>query len=251
MAKEGSTLVRAGQRESDARSRLLDLFRQTPIPGNELLRNLPVYLRANMLAKILYADELYDRILPIPGVIMEFGVWWGSNLALLANLRHVKEPYNWTRKVIGFDTFSGYAGRTDKDGDSLWAETGAYAVSENYEHHLTSVLDCHQADNILPEIVRHEIVKGDVMVTVDEYFRRNPQTIVALACFDLALYEPTKKCLEAIRPHLVKGSVIAMDELNQQEFPGETIAFRDVIGLDRFRLFRSRYWPDRSFAVVE
>ncbi len=80
----------------------------------------------------------------------------------------------------------------------------------------------------------------------------NPQTIIALAYFDLALYEPTRKCLEAIRPHLVRGSILAMDELNSRDFPGETVEVsvdecridavlgRRIILFERFKISRSR-----------
>ena len=67
----------------------------------------------------------------------------------------------------------------------------------------------------------------------------------------MALYEPTKKCLEAIKPHLVRGSILAMDELNSDEFPGETIALREVFGLDKYKIVRSRFLPDRSYIIVE
>jgi len=213
--------------------------------------NIGLYVRATILAKILYLNELYERILPIPGIIMEFGVWWGANLSLLANFRSVYEPYNWTRKVVGFDTFTGYQSFSAQDGTSGAIAPGAYAVTANYENYLAEMLACHEADNVMSHIHKHELVKGNVLETIEQYLLENPQTIIALAYFDLALYEPTKKCLEIISPHLVKGSVLAMDELNSKEFPGETVAYREVIGLDRFRLFRSRFFPDRSYAIVE
>jgi hypothetical protein len=90
-----------------------------------------------------------------------------------------------------------------------------------------------------------------VVETIDSYFEANPQTIVALAYFDLALYDPTKKCLEALRPHLARGSVLAMDELNSADFPGETVALKEVFGLDRYRIVKSRFLPDRSYIVIE
>jgi hypothetical protein len=45
--------------------------------------------------------------------------------------------------------------------------------------------------------------------------------------------------------------VLALDELNTPEFPGETLAFREVFGLDRYQLRRSRYLPDRTYLVVD
>jgi hypothetical protein len=45
-------------------------------------------------------QELYQLILPVHGVILEFGVRWGQNLALFSTLRGVR-PFNYSRRVIG------------------------------------------------------------------------------------------------------------------------------------------------------
>jgi hypothetical protein len=252
MARQGYTnVVRGSADEIRAREEILELFKSSPIPDDEILVNLGVYLRSPVLAKILYLNELYQLAQSVPGIIVEFGVWWGANLALFEAFRSVYEPYNWTRKVVGFDTFEGYPAVGEKDGASSYAAVGGYGVSEDYESYLERLLNAHEAENVMSQITKHEIVKGDVVETVDRYFETNPQTIVALAYFDLALYEPTKKCLDAIRPHLARGSVLAMDELNSAEFPGETVALKEVLGLGRYRIAKSRFLPDRSYIVIE
>lgn len=253
MAKAGYTnVVRGSEQEVRAREVILDLFKNSPIPDDEMLVNLGAYLRSSLLAKILYLNEVYQQIVTIPGIVVEFGVWWGANLALFESFRSVYEPYNWTRKVVGFDTFDkGYPGISEKDGTSSYAAVGGYAVSEKYEDYLTRLLDAHEADNVMSHIKKHELVKGNVVETVDKYLEKNPQTIIAMAYFDLALYEPTKKCLEAIKPHLVRGSVLAMDELNSADFPGETIALKEIFDLNRCKITRSRFLPDRSYITIE
>ena len=252
MAREGYiNVARGSERELRAREAILELFKDTPIPEDEILVNLGAYLRSTHIAKILYLNELYQLIERVPGIVVEFGVWWGTNLALFESFRSVYEPYNWTRKVVGFDTFEGYPEVTDKDGSSPYASVGGYTVSEGYREYLDRLLAAHEADNVMSHIQKYELVPGDVTKTVDTYFEANPQTVVALAYFDLALYEPTLKCLEAVRPHLTRGSVLAMDELNSADFPGETLAFKEAIGLDKYRLVRSRFLPDRTYAVID
>ncbi|HJP94996.1 MAG TPA: TylF/MycF/NovP-related O-methyltransferase [Pyrinomonadaceae bacterium] len=252
MAKEGYTNVaRGSDQEKRAREVILDLFRQSPLPDDELLVNLGLYVRSTILAKILYLNELYQAIRNLPGIVVEFGVWWGANLALLEAFRSVYEPYNWTRKVVGFDTFQGYPAVTEKDGISSYAAVGGYTVTQGYEDYLRKLLNAHEADNVMSHITKYELVKGDVVETIDKYLNDNPQTVIALAYFDLALYEPTKRCLEAIRPYLVRGSVLAMDELNSAEFPGETVAVREVLGMNKYRIIRSQFLPDRSYIVIE
>lgn len=238
-------------REIQARKKLLELFKSSPIPDDEKLINLGLYTRAIILAKILYLNELYQAILKIPGMVVEFGVWWGANLALFESFRSVYEPYNWNRKVVGFDTFEGYRGISKEDGNSAYVSHDGFAVMKGYEDYLSKILDAQEQDNVNAQVKKYEIVKGNVLETVDKYFQERPETIIALAYFDLALYEPTKKCLEAIKPHLIRGSVLAMDELNCRDFPGETIALKEVFGLDKHKIVRSRFLPDRSYIIIE
>jgi hypothetical protein len=243
--------TRASPQQQEARRSLTDLFERSPLPRDQLLVNLGLYMRSSVLAKLLYVDELYQQIVRVPGVIMEFGVWWGQNLALFESFRAIHEPYNHSRKVIGFDTFTGYPAIGPEDGVSDVARVGTYGTSASYERYLTELLDYHQRENVTGHIKKYEIVAGDVTETIGEYLHDHPETVIALAYFDLQLYEPTRKCLEAIRPYLTRGSVVALDELNCAEFPGETQALRETWELDRYRLTRSRFLPDRTYLTID
>src|SRR5262249_8068657 len=154
----------------------------------QLLVNLPLYMRSSAVAKLLYVNELYQKILTVPGAVMEFGVWWGTNLALFESLRAVYEPYNHARRIVGFDTFAGYPAIGPQDGDSEVAAVGGYAVPKGYDKYLDELLDYHQRENVTGHIKKHELVKGDVSETIERYLRDNPETIIALAYFDLQLY---------------------------------------------------------------
>ena len=248
---EAVGVVRGTAEHVKARNRQMELFRQTPLPPQELATNLGLYLRSTGVAKILYLNELYTQVLPLPGVVMEFGCWWGANLALFSSLRAVHEPYNYTRRVVGFDTFAGYQSISDRDGGSSLVTEGAYSVADNYVPHLEAVLDYHEAENPMSHIKKYELVAGDVTKTVPEYFRRHPECVVALAYLDMQLYEPTKAALQGILPHMVTGSVLAIDEMNCPEFPGETQAVEEVLGFRRHRFLRSKVLPDRTYVVIE
>jgi hypothetical protein len=242
---------RASEQQKNARRALLELFQHSPLPPEHLLVNLGLYMRSSVVAKLLYINELFERIVNVPGVIMEFGVWWGQNLVLFESLRAAYEPYNYTRRVIGFDTFEGYPATSPQDGSCDLVALNQYAVSPDYLEHLTALLDYHQQENVMSGVKKYELVKGDACISIDAYLQRHPETIVSLAYFDMQLYEPTLKCLTAIKPYLVTGSVVAMDELNSLEFPGETVAFREAFASVGFRLHRSRFLPDRCYAVIE
>jgi hypothetical protein len=242
---------RASPAQLAARKKLLALFQKTPLPTDHLLVSLGLYQRSTAIAKLLYLHELYQHILMIPGIIMEFGIWYGNTMVQLGNLRAVLEPYNFTRKIVGFDTFTGYEGFSQNDTKSPLMKQGQYRVPKNYEEYLKELLAYHEEENILSHIPKTELVKGDATKTCEAYFKKHPETIVSLAIFDMQVYKPTKSCLAAVLPHLVRGSVVAMDELASAEFPGETKAFRQTIGLAKYKLFRSWYLPDRTYAVVE
>lgn len=242
--------VNANTDQQKNRKSLINLFRSSPLPEEHLMVNLGLYQRSSTVAKLLYLNEIYQKIIPIPGVVMEFGTWYGQTLVQFLNLRAVYEPYNYTRKIIGFDTFTGYQGLSRSDGDHHLMKRGQYTVPKSYIAYLTSLLNYHENENTMSHIKKYELVKGNATATVKAYIRKNPQLVIALAYFDMQVYKPTKAGLRAIMPRLVKGSVIAMDELNASEFPGETLAFREEVGLSKYPLYRSKYLPDRSYTII-
>jgi hypothetical protein len=216
-----------------------------------MLTQLGLFLNRQSLSRIMFMNELYQQIVNVHGVVMEFGVRWGQNLALFSSFRGMYEPYNYNRKIIGFDTFAGFPSVSPKDGNDGIASAGAYGVTEDYEEYLEAVLNYHERESPLSHIKKHELVKGDAKETLEKYLTDHAETIVALAYFDFDIYEPTKKCLTLIRDRLTKGSVIGFDELNWPAFPGETVALKEVFGLDRYRIRRSPLNPTPSYIVIE
>jgi len=218
--------------ERAVRQQFASLMTATPIPPDELVDNLALYLRRQPLTDLLSLDALYRMILDVPGVIMEFGVHRGRHLAALTALRGVYEPYNPHRRIVGFDTFTGFPDLADIDTTSPSAVAGRFALAGDYPRHLREVLDAHEHGEHLRHIQRTVIVQGDVRETLPRYLADNPHTIIALAYFDLDLYEPTRDTIKAIRPYLTRGSVLAFDELAHAKWPGETAALRDTLGTD-------------------
>ena len=236
-----------------ARAVLYDLFRERPLPDEELLISLGLYMRSSALAKILFLNELYQLIIDVPGVILEFGTWRGQNLVVFENLRAIYEPFEQSRRIVGFDTFSGYPelGARDREGDTVKA--GGYGIEADYRPYLQRLISYHESSNVLGDQGKHSLVEGDVTRTAPKFFEDHPETIVALAYFDMALYEPTKVALRAVLPHTVPGTVLMLDELNSREYPGETLAFKEEIrdrGI-RYRIRRSRYMPERSILIID
>lgn len=239
----------ASPEETANRASLANLLTSSPIPHDQLLSNLGLFLESKNLARLLFLDYVYNKILDVQGIIMEFGTRWGQNLGVLAALRGIYEPFNRHRKIVGFDTFSGFPSVSPADGKK-W-RNGQLSVTKGYAEYLEKVLEGHERANPLAHIRKFELCPGNATEEVPRYLETHPETIVALAYFDFDLYEPTKACLEAVRPRLTKGSVLAFDELNDPDSPGETTALMEVFGINAVRLKRYRYASRVSFFILE
>lgn len=237
--------------EKEVRHKFIEHFKNCPIPDDQIISNLGLFLNSKILSRILFMHHIYQQIIDVQGIVIDFGTRWGQNMSLFSALRGIYEPFNRHRKIVGFDTFEGFPGISEKDGSSDMMQVGSVTVTENYVEYLTKVMEYQELDNPLSHIKKFDIVAGDAVVEIEKYLKKHPETIVALAYFDFDIYEPTKKCLEAIRPHLVKGSVLGFDELNDHDSPGETIALREVFGLNNIKLKRYRYASRVSYFVVE
>ena len=190
--KQLKVLSGATETEASQRLEMTQRIRSAPLPDNELVLNLGLFLSRMGLSRILLMQHLYELIIPVHGVVMEFGVRWGQNLALFSNFRGMYEPYNYNRKIVGFDTFAGFPSVDVKDGAKVTA--GDYAVFENYQEFLTTILEQHQSDSPISHKKKFELVAGDATRTIHEYLSRQPETVVALAYFDFDIYQPTKIC---------------------------------------------------------
>jgi hypothetical protein len=235
----------------ETRRRIAELLAGSPIPPSALPNNLPLYMRKDAVADVLVINDLYMRILTVPGSVLEFGTRWGRHLALLLALREMYEPYNYTRRIVGFDTFSGFPGVHEHDGAYREIRPGSMSVVDGYADHLEEILDALESETAQGHIRRFDVRRGDVIKTLPEYLDDHPETIVSLAYFDLDLYEPTKACLQAIRPRLVPGSVVAFDELAHQNFPGETVAVLQELTLLRGKLEKLPYSRYPAFVTIQ
>jgi hypothetical protein len=237
--------------QEQAREKLRHLFDTRPFPDEYLLTNFGLFARASALAKVFFLHEAYQRIRNIPGDIYVFGVWLGQDVVLFESMRAMLEPYNASRKIIGFDTFEGYTSISDADKVSEVIKPEGYTVHPSYEQYLEELLAYHRSENAMGHAVTHRLVQGDITKTAAEYVGNHPESMVALAYFDLALYEPTIAALNSITDRLMPGSLIVLDELNDPRYPGETVAFREWAQNRAYGIQRSEVLPDRTFITVK
>lgn len=250
MKKSGTTqFIRYGDSSQQQRqAKLVELLKSSPIPEDELLMNLGLFLTPATLSRILFMDSLYRQALEVQGVVLDFGCRWGQNASLFTAMRGIYEPFNRIRKVVAFDTFEGHKSVTKKDGAM---KRGGYSVSRGYEGFLEQVLALQEQESPLQHIRKFEVIKGDACKTVPAYLKRHPETVVALAYFDFDVYKPTVECLSAIKDRLTRGSVLGFDELVEPVCPGETAALKEVLGLGTYAIKRSPINARASYLVVD
>jgi hypothetical protein len=238
-------------RERDYESRLGDYFEGSVGSTYEKLWNFPKYAPRQSVARFLSRYELFQRVLNVHGSIVECGVLFGGGVMAFAQLSAIFEPVNHQRKIVGFDTFSGFAGldAADASGRSSHLVPGGLAV-DSYED-LGAAIKLFDQNRFLGHIDKVELVRGDVRETVPAYIKANPQLVVSLLYLDMDIYAPTKTALESFLPRIPKGGIIAFDELNAVNWPGETVAVMETVGLSGLRLQRFSFDSFVSFAVIE
>ena len=72
------------------------------------------------LGKFINHLELYKKILPLNGDILEFGVFKGNSISRLLSFRELLENSN-DRKVIGFDAFGSFPNKIKSKRDRDFA----------------------------------------------------------------------------------------------------------------------------------
>lgn len=242
MAEEFRTLAsRSSSDEAEGYRALIAELRSGSIPDAEILANLHLFQERIAIGQTLFLAEMYEKIVGVPGSVAEFGVRWGRNLAAFTSLRSVFEPNNMSRRIVGFDTFTGFPGVSDEDGGASAVTQGGYSVSERWEDRLHALLAAHQKLAYRPNFDRFALVKGDVVETLPKFLLDNPHSIFSLVYLDLDLYAPTKFVLETLWDRVPKGGIVGFDEVNLAGFPGETIALLETIGISNHTFVQSKF----------
>lgn len=241
-------------KESGVVDGLAALFDVSPLSTSQRLAAFPRHVRRQEIARFLTRYELFKLILTVPGSIAECGVFMGAGLASWLHFSSIMEPYNHPRRIIGFDTFQGFPGVQGRDLGTSSSELHhehAFSTHAGIRDELEKLMRAHDLNRPLGHIPKVELVAGNAIETMPEYISRNPHFLLSLLYLDFDLYEPTKVALEHLYPRLVKGGIVAFDELNCPQFPGETQALLEVLKLSDVRLQRNPMDPYISWFVKE
>lgn len=245
--------------QSDNNKKSSELYEEywSKSPGTNLakLENFTKYVPRESITRFLVRDEVFKMQLDVHGSILDFGVRRGASLMTWSQLSSIYEPVNYTREIIGFDTFSGFPSVNSKDSlndnsnDSIVYE-GSFASEEEMKKDIEHSISIWDKTRYLNHMEKTKLVEGDILETLPKYIEDNPHLVVSLLHIDVDLYEPTKLILDLIVPKMPKGSVILFDELHLKSFPGETVATDEVLGLHNLELRRFNYCPNISYAII-
>ena len=239
----------------EARAALERYFTNSAGTATEKLENFPKYAPRQSLARFLARYELFKIVADIQGSIIECGVLLGGGLLSFAKLSAILEPYNFQRRVIGFDTFTGFTevdehdqlGKSERK--SSYMHEGGFSASGGYEDILAAV-DLFDGSRFISHIPKVEVVRGDFLQTGPKYLEDYPHLVVSCLYLDFDMYKPTRLALELFLPRIPRGGIIVFDELNEEAFPGETLAVLDTLPLNSLRIRRFPFEPRISYAVI-
>jgi hypothetical protein len=227
-------------------------FAQSLGSNMDKLRHFTKFVPRQALSLFLAKNAMFQHIVGIHGHVIECGVFLGSGLMTWAQLSAIYEPINHTRRIVGFDTFSGFPSIHGNDLTGAHLDyTTEGGLSTGARADVEEGLRLYDMNRPLGHISRTELVVGDATQTIPQYVEKNKHLLVAMLYLDFDIFEPSKVAIETFLPRMPKGSVIAFDELGQEYWPGETLALLETVGVRNVRLQRYPFTPALSYAVLE
>ncbi|NOQ31393.1 MAG: macrocin-O-methyltransferase [Helicobacteraceae bacterium] len=224
-------------KDKEIENSLESLVEKHNISPIELINGFPIYARRTTIKKFLAHYELFLKTIDLPGDIVELGVFRGQSLMTFANFLESRNIGDRTKKVWGFDNFSGFTNLAQEDGpnyDQMHKTEGGFSPSQYYDE-LKDVIDIFDEDRFVGWKKRIELIEGDVEKTIPEFVSKNPGLRISLLHFDIDMYNPTMTGLKHLFPLVVKGGVIIFDEYGILEWSGESSAlekYMDENGFD-------------------
>lgn len=216
---------------NDYYSALTDIYNKNDSSIEKII-DFSKYAPSTAFVDVFARYELVKLIKDIPGDIFEMGVCGGRGIFSFYHSLTLLEPNYEFREIIGFDTFSGITGITQKDENQYRKinEGDFTFCNKNELVELAKIHEQYKANRINTN--RIKLIEGDIMDTLPEFLENNKHKLVSLLYLDLDIYKPTKFSIEKVLPRMCKGSVIAFDELYYRSFPGETVALLESFNIN-------------------
>ncbi|MCR9135645.1 MAG: TylF/MycF family methyltransferase [Alphaproteobacteria bacterium] len=182
----------------------------------------PIVVDALDEAEALYVESLLRGLgnEHVPGVVMEFGVFEGRWLGVLADIR---DKFDLNRSIYGLDSFQGLS-EVSPDVDLDCWHKGQYKADFDDVYEMLRCKDrayLHLVKGWFSESLQFEEIQS-----LDS---------VAFARIDCDLYQPTVEVLEYLGPRLADGAILVFDDWTWNVEKGETRAFAEWCPTSGFR----------------
>jgi hypothetical protein len=242
---------RAGEKEYFAQ--IGDYYARSSGTYGEKAHAAARFVPRQSLSYLLARAEVYQHIVPLHGSVLDFGLHRGASFFTWLQLSAIYEPYNHNRKFIGFDSFEGFSnlGSHDQGGDTIALKKLGGMQFPGGVVEIEEGIRLHDLNRPLGHVRNAFVVEGEAGASLKTYLEQHQETVLALANFGLGLYQPTLELLTLLRPRMQKGSVLAFEELNQANWPGETRALYEVFSPREISLRRHPICPHLSYMIYE
>lgn len=236
--------------EQNVTKKYAKIFEKSHDDTSIKLQNFSKYIRRQNATRYLACYEIFKKILHIKGSVVECGVYRGFTLMSWALFSSILEPANLTRRIYGFDTFSGFPSVSSKDASKARRVSKGELLCDSYKE-LSELIKVYDNNRFLGHVDKVNLIKGEAQNTISQFIKDNRHLVVSLLFLDFDLYEPTKAAIETFYPRIPKGGIIAFDELDNPIWPGEATALLDSIGIGKLKIQRVEFDPYIGYAIKE
>ncbi|MAL59268.1 MAG: dTDP-6-deoxy-L-hexose 3-O-methyltransferase [Flavobacteriaceae bacterium] len=158
-------------------------------------------------SKFITHLEFFKQTAHIRGEIVEFGIFKGNSFFRWIKFRDLLEQ-TMSRKIIGFDIFGDFPEASFEE-DKLKREAFVKETNGGKSISFEELNSLLEKQNLAKNV---DIVKGDILKTLDVYLDSHPHLKISLLHIDVDLYEPTKHILEKLYHRVSKGGIIIFDD---------------------------------------
>jgi hypothetical protein len=232
----------------DGRESIKNFCNESSQSPSHKVANFSVYSNRQDLNRFLALHELFKIQMDVKGSIVECGVYQGQSLFTFAQLSGIYEPANYHREIIGFDTFEGFP--TWNEIDQFDPNRGIFEPGFDSFTELTKAALVFQGNHYLEGKEKIRLVKGDARDTIPRFLEENKHFICSMLYLDFDVYEPTKVALVNFLPRMPKGGVLVFDEIHNPDWPGETQALVDTLGINNVEIRNFPFNPNLSYIVL-
>lgn len=179
-----------------------------------------------ILAKLVARTLIFEKIINVPGDIVEAGVYRGSGMLTWLKLKKILSP-NALKKVIGFDYFDTEALLNSLSGQDKASMKGLFEV-RGYQHEEGAERFVHDLiANAGFDQSSYDLIKGDISQVAQEFVAKRPGFKISCLYLDLDLQNPTYNALSAFWDRVSIGGIVVFDEYAYHQWS-------EAQGADRF-----------------